>query len=157
MFCQQCGAENSDSAYKCLRCETVLQHPTPLSAPKAPNEVPPTVPPYAQPPTVSPYGQPPMASPYGQPPSLANIPNYLPQAILVTLFCCMPFGIAAIVFASQVNSKVTSGDFAGATASSDKAKLWCWLAFGFGIPVQLTIAGLQIFQAVMSASSSAGH
>ena len=31
------------------------------------------------------------------------------QAILVTLFCCLPFGIVAIVFAAQVDSKVAAG------------------------------------------------
>ena len=42
------------------------------------------------------------------------IPNYLVQAILVTVFCCLPFGIPAIVFAAQVNSKVAAGDIHGA-------------------------------------------
>jgi hypothetical protein len=56
----------------------------------------------------------------------APIPNYLVQSILCTLFCCLPFGIAAIVYASQVNSKQMAGDIAGALASSKKAKTWCW-------------------------------
>jgi hypothetical protein len=62
-----------------------------------------------------------------------QIPNYLVQAILVTLFCCLPLGIPAIVFAAQVNSKVQAGDIQGAMDSSGKAKLWTWLAFGLGI------------------------
>src|SRR5437762_2059610 len=37
------------------------------------------------------------------PPPAQPIPNYLAQAILVTVFCCLPFGIPAIVFAAQVN------------------------------------------------------
>src|SRR6185503_13035455 len=36
-------------------------------------------------------------------------PNYLTQAIVVTLCCCVPFGIPAIVFAAQVNSKFQQG------------------------------------------------
>ena len=63
----------------------------------------------------------------------ANIPNYLVQAILVTIFCCLPFGIVAIVFAAQVNGKIQAGDIAGAQDSSSKAKMWCWLAFGLGL------------------------
>ncbi|WP_257999941.1 CD225/dispanin family protein [Fischerella thermalis] len=27
-----------------------------------------------------------------------NVPTYLPQAILTTVFCCLPFGIVAIVY-----------------------------------------------------------
>jgi len=61
-----------------------------------------------------------------------NVPNYLVQSILVTVFCCLPSGIAAIVFSSQVNTKLASGDFEGAMESSKKAKLWCWVSFGIG-------------------------
>lgn len=62
-----------------------------------------------------------------------HVPNYLVPAILCTVFCCLPFGIPAIVFAAQVNSKLQAGDVTGAMASSAKAKRWCWLAFGLGL------------------------
>lgn len=62
-----------------------------------------------------------------------TVPNYLVQAILVTICCCLPFGIPAIVFAGQVNTKLAAGDLGGAQESSRKAKMWCWLGFGFGI------------------------
>src|SRR5438128_1439779 len=39
-------------------------------------------------------------------PAISHVPNYLVQSILCTLFCCLPFGIVAIVYAAQVNSKV---------------------------------------------------
>ena len=68
-----------------------------------------------------------------------NIPNYLVQSILVTIFCCLPSGIAAIVFSSQVNSKLAVGDFEGASESSRKAKLWCWISFGAGIAYSIII------------------
>jgi predicted RNA-binding Zn-ribbon protein involved in translation (DUF1610 family) len=61
------------------------------------------------------------------------IPNYLVQAILVTLFCCLPFGIVAIVYAAQVNGRVQAGDIRGATSASDSAKMWCWVSFGIGL------------------------
>ena len=67
----------------------------------------------------------------------ANVPNYLVQAILVTLFCCVPFGIVSIVYAAQVNSKLAAGDFQGATEVSNKAKTWAWWAFGSGLGVTL--------------------
>lgn len=66
-----------------------------------------------------------------------NVPNYLVQSILVTIFCCLPFGIVAIVFAAQVNSKLAGGDFAGATESSNKAKMWCWVSLGCGLAATL--------------------
>jgi hypothetical protein len=62
-----------------------------------------------------------------------HVPNYLWQSIVCTLCCCLPFGVAAIVFAAQVNAKLGTGDVQGAMESSRKAKLWCWLSFGCGI------------------------
>lgn len=64
-------------------------------------------------------------------------PNYLVQSILVTLCCCLPFGIPAIVFASRVDSAARSGDLAGAQLASDSAKKWCWIGFITGLAVWL--------------------
>ena len=66
-----------------------------------------------------------------------KIPTYLAPAILVTIFCCVPFGIPAIVFAAQVKGKMAAGDIEGARASSRYAKIWTWVAFGVGL-----VAGL---------------
>ena len=75
-----------------------------------------------------PYGSPQYGQPYGQPAG-SPPPNYLVWAILATIFCCLPLGIASIVFAAQVNSKYSSGDTAGARASSEKAKMFAiWSA-----------------------------
>lgn len=65
--------------------------------------------------------------------SLPYVPNYLVQSILVTLFCCVPFGIVSIVYAAQVNGKLAGGDYVGAVESSKKAKMWCWVSFGIGL------------------------
>lgn len=83
-----------------------------------------------------------------------KIPNYLAQSILVTLFCCMPFGIAAIVFAAQVNGKVQAGDIEGALESSRKAKMWSWWSFGLGL---LVVAAQIIFQVVIMATTVAAE
>jgi hypothetical protein len=61
--------------------------------------------------------------------------NWLVESILVTLFCCLPFGIAGIVFASQVNSKYASGDYAGAVEASKNAGKWTKIGFWIGIVV----------------------
>jgi predicted Zn finger-like uncharacterized protein len=64
-----------------------------------------------------------------------GVPNYLVHAILVTLFCCLPFGIVAIVYAAQVNGKLSGGDIDGAMESSRKAKMWSWISFGVGLGI----------------------
>ena len=38
-----------------------------------------------------------------------TVPNYLVFAILATVFCCLPTGIPAIVYAAQVNGKLQAG------------------------------------------------
>lgn len=68
------------------------------------------------------------------------IPNHLAFAIIVTLVCCLPFGIPAIVYAAQVNGKIRTGDIQGALAASDKAKMWAWLSFWFGLAVTIAYA-----------------
>jgi predicted secreted protein len=50
--------------------------------------------------------------------------NYLIESILVTIFCCMPFGIVGIVNAAQVNTKFDLGDYEGALNASKEAQKW---------------------------------
>ena len=64
-----------------------------------------------------------------------SVPNYLPQAILVTLFCCLPIGIAAIIQAAQVNTKLQAGDYEGAILASEQAKKLCWWSFWAGVAI----------------------
>ena len=60
------------------------------------------------------------------------VANYLVPAILSTLCCCLPFGIVAIFYASQVSAKGSAGDEAGAKAAATNARLWCWISLGLG-------------------------
>ncbi len=62
-----------------------------------------------------------------------RVPNYLVGSILATLFCCLPTGIASIVFASRANSKAAAGDTHGALQDASKASLWLWLSVIPGI------------------------
>jgi hypothetical protein len=100
MYCRQCGSANDDNAWKCVKCGETLQQ-----APSA-----------SSPPT-------------------EQVSSHLAWAIVVTvlgtLCCCLPlpFGIPAIVYASQVNGKVAAGDLVGAREASRKAKLWSWVTF----------------------------
>lgn len=79
------------------------------------------------------YGAPPPpagggygGAPAGPPPS-----NNLVLAI-ISLLCCWPIGIPAIVFAAQVNGKWNGGDQAGAIESAAKAKKFATIALVLG-------------------------
>jgi hypothetical protein len=87
----------------------------------------------------------------GGPPPVA-VPNYLAQSILVTLFCCLPFGIVAIVFAAQVNGKLALGDIDGAIKASNQAKMWSWISFGIGATVGVLYIVLMVVGAILSAN-----
>lgn len=106
MFCVQCGANNPDNALVCAQCGRNLQTGT-------------TATPLPVTGTVIPPG--------------TTVPSYLAFSILATLLCCLPAGIPAIIYSAQVNSKLLAGDFAGAQAASNNAKLWCWISFGLGL------------------------
>ena|SRR5271166_1449646 len=106
MFCPQCGANNADSAAICLQCGGNLQPGVPAPLPTAGVVLPPVG---------------------------TTVPNYLVFAILATVFCCLPAGIPGIVYAAQVSGKLQAGDYAGAKAASDNAKMWCWISFGLGL------------------------
>ena len=62
----------------------------------------------------------------------ATVPNYLVPAI-ISIFCCWPLAIPAIIFATQVNGKVSAGDIAGAQEASKKAKMFSFIAIGLGL------------------------
>ncbi len=70
----------------------------------------------------------------GAPVAHAPIPNYLVPAI-VSIFCCQPFGIVAIIFAAKVDGLVARGDIVGAMDASKKAKTWMWVAYGSGLGI----------------------
>ena len=105
VFCPQCGLSNVDNAVVCAQCGRNLQPA--VSAPLQATGV------------VVPPG--------------STVPNYLVFAILTTVFCCLLTGIPAIVYASQVNTKLQLGDMAGAQVASNNAKMWCWISFGLGL------------------------
>jgi hypothetical protein len=76
--------------------------------------------------------------------------NFLPWAIVATILCCVPSGIAAIVFAAQVDGKYQRGDYAGAEQSAKNARLWTWISVGLGL------VGIIIAVAIQVAAVAAG-
>lgn len=60
-------------------------------------------------------------------------PTHLVKAILVTLCCCLPLGIVAIVKASEVNSFYAAGRYEQALLSSADADKWGNISLILGI------------------------
>jgi hypothetical protein len=83
----------------------------------------------------------------------ATVPNYMVPAI-VSVFCCWPLAIPAIIFASQVNNKVAAGDIAGAQESSKKAKMFSYIALGLGVVWVICVILYIVFVVGLTAMSS---
>jgi hypothetical protein len=86
---------------------------------------------------------------YTPPPTIP--PTYLWQSIVVTILCCLPFGIPAIVNASRVQERFLKGDYAGAEKASSNAKTWAIVSLVAGIIgliisiIYYTVVGTAIF------------
>ena len=78
--------------------------------------------------------------------------DYLVESILVTLFCCMVFGILGIVYSVQANSAFSSGNITAANEFSAKAKQWVTYGFWCGIAVVAIYALLALMGALSSIS-----
>ena len=143
MFCTECGAEINNNAVICPMCGVPVAGRG--AAPAAPQAN------YAAPQANYAAPQANYAAPranYAAPVNTVVVPNHMVGAILTTLFCCVSGGIIAIVYASQVNTKLAQGDIAGAQAASRTANGWIIanVIFGLIIPV---------FYAIVIAASAA--
>lgn len=56
--------------------------------------------------------------------------TYLGGSVLVTIFCCVPFGIVAIVYGILVGTKWRAGDVDGSRHASDMAEKWMNASIG---------------------------
>ncbi len=138
MNCPNCGTSNLDNASVCVNCGRSLSAGAPSS--------------YTPPPPPSNFGAPP-------PVGAATIPNYLWQSIVVTLCCCLPLGIVAIIFSAQVNSKLAQGDIAGAQEASQKAKMFLLIGVGVGLVATIIwgiVFGANMMQAISAAQANRG-
>lgn len=75
------------------------------------------------------------------------------ESILVTIFCCLPFGIAGIVYAAKVSSLYASGKIEEAEAASKNAGKWTKIGFivGLIVIVVYTIINISAVTALMNA------
>lgn len=80
-----------------------------------------------------------------QPPMSSKPDNFLVWSILATIFCCLPFGIVAIVKSSTVDKLWYSGDYKGAQDAADSARTWFWWSFGVGLFVLIVYFIIQVF------------
>jgi hypothetical protein len=62
-----------------------------------------------------------------------KVDNHLVLAIVVSVLCCLPFGIAGVFHAAQVNPKAQFGDIDGAEESARKARNWSLWGLGVGL------------------------
>ncbi len=90
-------------------------------------------------------------SPYQTPMATGGeLPNYLWQSIVVTVLCCWPLGIPAIVNAAKVDGMRARGDVQGAMIASANAKKWCIIS----LVGWVVVAGLYILIAIIAAAAS---
>ena len=100
------------------------------------------LPPIQQPPSYQPqpsYGP---QQPYGVQPPMPD--TYMVWAVLVTVFCCLPFGIVSIVKASQVSSLYSQGRYQESVAASEAAKKWAIWSAVAGVVISIIVIVLQI-------------
>ena len=79
-----------------------------------------------------------------QPERPVNGTPYLVFSILATLFCCLPLGIAAIVYASRINSAQNAGDYQGAQDAAKKAKLFTIISAVLGAIISAVYIGVTV-------------
>ena len=115
MYCPNCGEENVGDAKFCKGCGKLMDGTTTTAGKFEPES----------------HGRSEPSGPFPE------VPSHLVWAILVTIFCCLPFGIVSIVYAAQVNGMVAAGNIDGARQASQNAKIWAWVAFGVGIVLGL--------------------
>ena len=77
--------------------------------------------------------------------------NYLIWAILVTVLCCLPLGVASIIYSVKVGSLYAQGDYNGAVDASQKAKKFAMIG---GIGGLVFIIIYVIFAVIAGASAA---
>ncbi|MFH1092218.1 MAG: CD225/dispanin family protein [Pseudomonadota bacterium] len=76
-------------------------------------------------------------------PESGHVPTHLAWSILVTLFCCLPIGIAAIIHSTKVNKRLALGDYQGARRASGQARTLCLVSLS-GLVVWFLLAVMYV-------------
>lgn len=126
MNCPNCGTSNPETSSLCANCGRPLSAASASTGGYAPPPPPSAQASYTPPPPPSRPG-----GSFNPPPPVGEkIPNYLVWSILLTICCCQPVAIIAIVFGAMVNSRLQAGDVAGALQASKNAKICLLIAAG---------------------------
>jgi len=107
-YCSNCGEQSSNNARFCVKCGYEINSPV------------------TPPPPINTTSSGDTFRNPGQMPT-----TYLWQSIVVTILCCWPLGIPAIVYASRVDNLFYKGDIEGAERASRYAKnfsIWSLVA-----------------------------
>lgn len=142
IFCVKCGAVNPSDSRFCRQCGTELSVSQPGPPPFTGTEQSPSRP-------ADPFSAPPPPH-YGSP---THIDNNLFWAILATICCCVPTGIVAIIYAAQVNGKMSAGDLATAQRYANNARLWAIVSAVLGGIIAVIYFLASIVGGVLSAFS----
>lgn len=97
IYCRECSAQISDLASTCPHCGAPVQIPAAGNTQQTVNN------------------------------NNSNVcpETHLTKAILLTIFCCWPMGIPAIVNASAVSNAFIAGNYELALEKSKNAEKWC--------------------------------
>ncbi len=60
-------------------------------------------------------------------------PTYMLWAILSLIFCCLPAGIVAVIFAARVSAKYYEGDYEASKRASRNTEIWIIVSFVLGV------------------------
>jgi hypothetical protein len=80
------------------------------------------------------------------------VPDYFVPAIVSTFCCCLPAGIASIVYASRARSSRDTGNIPAALEAAKQARMWLIIAVVAG----LVVVGFWLLMVVVGAASDSG-
>ncbi len=77
--------------------------------------------------------------------------NNLVWGILVTILCCLPFGIVSIIKASSVDNLWAQNRYDEACQAAASARKWAWIGAGTGFFVMVVYIIVLVFAGVAGA------
>jgi|GEM_PF-6158579 len=122
-YCTECGSERPNDAKFCPNCGKPAEVSV-VGQSQTIRQTPPVVP---------------------SPPESPLVENHLVKAILVTLFGCMPIGIVALIYSSQVEPAVAKRDYRKAFEMSEQAKKWA----NWGIYAGIAVSAISLIALIL--------